>query len=107
MTSEAFLKDRLTKNIYTLKLISFIGCAGSQATQISVIELAVGFVSFIKKVILMTVGTIICAVGTANMFESSTCGFGLTLTFIGVVLMEVTNWIIGGHWAEKNSDYQH
>ena len=54
----------------------------------------------------MTVGTIICAVGTTNMFESSTCGFGLTLTFLGVVFMEVTNWIIGGPWAEKNSDCQ-
>lgn len=54
----------------------------------------------------MTVGTIICAVGTTHMFESSMCGFGLTLTFIGVVLMEVTNWIIGAPWAEKNSDCQ-
>jgi len=70
-------------------------CAGSQATQVSVIELAVRFSAFIKRMILMTVGTIICAIGTTNMIESPMCGFGLTLTFIGVALMEVTNWVIG------------
>jgi hypothetical protein len=54
----------------------------------------------------MTVGTIICAMGTTYMFESSMCGFGLTLILFGVVLMEVTNLIIGAPWAEKNSDCQ-
>lgn len=54
----------------------------------------------------MTVGTIICAAETTNMFESYTCGFGLALTFLGVAFMEVTNWIIGGPWAEKDSDCQ-
>jgi len=67
----------------------------------SAIELAARFVAFIKKVILMTVGTIICALGTTIMIESSMCGFGLTLTVIGVTLMEVANWAIGPPWAEK------
>jgi membrane protein implicated in regulation of membrane protease activity len=70
-------------------------------TQISVIELAVKTATFFKKVFFMTVGTIICAVGTTYMLGSSMCGFGLTLTMIGVLLMEVANLVIGTPWAEK------
>jgi hypothetical protein len=63
-------------------------------------------IAFIKKVFFMTVGTIICAAGATYMFTSSMYGFGLTLIVTGVVFMEVTNWIIGTPWAEKNSDCQ-
>lgn len=66
----------------------------------SVIELAVKAEIFVKKVIFMTVGTIICAAGTTYISTSSMCGFGLALTVLGVLLMEVTNWIIGTPWAE-------
>lgn len=93
------------KRFYTLMFMYYCR-AGSQVTQISVVELAVRFVAAIKKVIFMTVGTIICAAGTTYIFTSSMDGFGLTLTIVGVVLMEVANWVIGAPWAEKNSDCQ-
>ncbi len=52
----------------------------------------------------MTVGTILCAAGATNLLTSPVCGFGLPLIILGVLWMEVTNWIIGTPWAEKNSD---
>jgi hypothetical protein len=82
-------------------------CAGSQdLTQISVIELAAKIVPYITWVILMTVGTIICAMGTTYILTSSMYGIGLTLITIGVVLMDVSNRVIGSPGAEKNSDCQ-
>ena len=69
----------------------------------SLIELAVKAESSIKWVLFMTVGEILCAAGTTNL-TSSVCGFGLPLVILGVLLMGVTNWIIGTPWAEKNSD---
>ena len=73
-------------------------------SQISLIELAVKAESFVKKVLFMTVGTILCAAGATNLLTSPVCGFGLPLVILGVLWMEVTNWIIGTPWAEKNSD---
>jgi len=69
----------------------------------SLIELAVKAESSIKWVLFMTVGTILCAAGTTNL-TSPVCGFGLLLVILGVLLMGVTNWIIGTPWAEKTSD---
>ena len=43
----------------------------------------------------MTVGTILCAAGATNLLTSPVCGFGLPLIILGVLWMEVTNWIIG------------
>jgi hypothetical protein len=88
------------------KLIVTKRAGSKDLTQISIIELAVKMMAFIKKVFFMTVGTIICAAGTTCMYTSSMYGFGLTLIITGVVFMVVKNWIIGTPWAEKNSDCQ-
>jgi hypothetical protein len=90
---------------FVLDGIIFLCCAGlSDLSQISLIELAVKAESCIKKVLFMTVGEILCAAGAAILLTPPGCGFGLPLIILGVFWMEVTNWIIGTPWAEKNSD---
>lgn len=96
---------KFSRKDFILAGIFFLRCAGLQdLSQISLIELAVKSESFIKKVLFMTVGTILCAAGATNLLTSPVCGFGLPLVILGVLWMEVTNWIIGTPWAEKNSD---